>query len=132
MSAAATDTASAPREIVMAFLKALEALDYDSAVTFVAETCDYENMPMGKVVGPAGVRGVLEPFFAPVLENELRVLRSAAEGTRVFVERLDRHRLESGWVELPVTGVFEVQDGKITVWHDYFDLATIMAKWPAA
>jgi limonene-1,2-epoxide hydrolase len=42
----------------------------------------------------------------------------------VFFERLDRHRLDFGWRELAVNSVFEVHDGKITVWRDYFDLAT--------
>jgi len=37
---------------------------------------------------------------------------------------LDRHRLDHGWRELPVNSVFEVHDAKITVWRDYFDLAT--------
>ena len=27
-------------------------------------------------------------------------------------------------------GVFEVTDGKITLWRDYFDLATLMKEWP--
>jgi limonene-1,2-epoxide hydrolase len=29
-------------------------------------------------------------------------------------------------VELPVMGIFEVHDGKITAWRDYFDMATWM------
>ena len=121
-----------PMETVTAFMKLMEPLDYDNAVKLIADHCEYTNIPMGSVTGPAGVRAVLEPFFAPTLENEFRVLRSAAVGNTVFLERLDRHRLESGWVELPVTGVYEVEDGKITVWRDYFDLATIMSKWPTA
>jgi limonene-1,2-epoxide hydrolase len=31
-------------------------------------------------------------------------------------------------VDLPVAGVFEVVDGQITLWRDYFDLPTIMNK----
>ena len=89
-------------------------------------------MPLGKVTGPAGVRGVLEPFFAPTLANEFIILRELTDGKRVFLERLDRHQLKTGWVELPVAGVFEVENGQITVWHDYFDAATIMSKWPVA
>jgi limonene-1,2-epoxide hydrolase len=50
----------------------------------------------------------------------------------VFIERLDRHRLASGWIELPVTGVFEVHGGRITMWHDYFDVATIQNQMSAA
>jgi len=67
---------------------------------------------------------MLDPFFAPIHENEFLILRRAASGPTVFFERLDRHRLDFGWRELAVNSVFEVHDGKITVWRDYFDLAT--------
>ncbi|MBS0469657.1 MAG: nuclear transport factor 2 family protein [Proteobacteria bacterium] len=121
-----------PTEIVRAFMSAMEKKDYDTAVRYVSEDCEYTNLPMTTVRGPAGVRAVLEPFFAPTIENEFRILREAAAGPIVFIERLDRHRIEKGWVELPVTGVLEVHDGLITVWREYFDLATIMKEWPAA
>ena len=121
-----------PAEIVKAFLKAMEPLDYDTALQYVADSCEYTNPPpIGTVQGPAGVRAVLEPFFAPTLENEFRILRDVANGPVVILERLDRHRLEDKWVELPVTGVFEVHDGRITYWRDYFDAATILSQWPA-
>ena len=87
---------------------------------------------MATVRGPAAIRSVLEPFFAPTLENRFEVLRAAATGPFVFLERLDRHRLQDRWVDLPVTGVWEVHDGKITVWRDYFDAATLLSAWPGA
>lgn len=126
-----TMTEISPAETVRAFLNAVTAFDYDAAMTLIADECVYENMPMGKAIGPAGVRGVLEPFFAPTLENEFRVLRELTNGRTVFTERLDRHRLATGWVELPVAGVWEVENGLITVWREYFDAATILSKWPA-
>jgi limonene-1,2-epoxide hydrolase len=43
-------------------------------------------------------------------------------------ERTDRFLLKGEWVDLPVAGVFEVRDGRITLWRDYFDLPTIMNK----
>jgi len=100
-------------------------MDYDTALKSVNEDCEYSNGPLGTVHGPAGVRAVLEPFFAPMLENEFRIEREVADGPVVCIERLDRHRLPAGWIELPVTGVFEVHDGLITVWHEYFDAGTI-------
>jgi limonene-1,2-epoxide hydrolase len=121
MSAEATH----PLAVVHAFLAAMEKLDYDTALRHVADDCEYVNMPMGAVRGPAGIRGVLEPFFAPTLENQWVIRQIAADGPVVFVERLDRHRLPGGWTELPVTGVFEVRDGRIAAWREYFDLATI-------
>jgi limonene-1,2-epoxide hydrolase len=124
------ETGRSPIEVVKRFIAAMEKKDYDAALPYVSDNCEYDNVPLGKVYGPEGVRGVLEPFFAPTLENELVILREVADGPVVFMERLDRHRLPSGWVELPVTGVWEVHDGRITLWHDYFDAATILKVWP--
>jgi limonene-1,2-epoxide hydrolase len=121
-----------PMAVVTAFMAAMAVKDYDTALRYIAPGCEYDNVPMGKVHGPEGVRAVLEPFFAPTIENEFIVLRSAVAGPLVFLERLDRHLLSTGWVELPVTGVFEVHDGLITLYRDYFDLNTIMSKWPTA
>ncbi|MEQ1701876.1 MAG: limonene-1,2-epoxide hydrolase family protein, partial [Ilumatobacteraceae bacterium] len=116
--------AAEPIEIVEAFLAAFEAMDFDTALTLLADDVEYTNIPMGTVHGHAGVREVLGPFFAPIHENEFIVHRRAADGPVVFLERLDRHRLDHGWRELPVNSVFEVHDGKVTVWRDYFDLLT--------
>ncbi|HRD26883.1 MAG TPA: limonene-1,2-epoxide hydrolase family protein [Caulobacter sp.] len=121
-----------PAETVRQFLTAMERLDYNAGLVLVAEDCAYINPPpLGAVQGPAGIRAVLEPFFAPTLENDFQILREAAAGPVVILERLDRHRLADKWVELPVTGVFEVRDGRITYWRDYFDAATILSQWPA-
>lgn len=113
-----------PIEVVEAFLEAFEAMDFDTALTSLADDCEYTNIPMGTVRGHVGVREVLEPFFAPIHENEFLLLRTATNGPVVFLERLDRHRLDHGWRDLAVNSVFEVHDGKITVWRDYFDLMT--------
>jgi limonene-1,2-epoxide hydrolase len=126
------ERAMTPVETVRQFLRAMEALDYDAGLKLVSADCVYTNPPpLGTVQGPAGVRAVLEPFFAPTLENDFQILREASDGPVVILERLDRHRLADKWVELPVTGVFEVQGGLITYWRDYFDAATILSEWPA-
>lgn len=114
-----------PAQVVTAFLSAMEKMDFDTGVTYVADDLEYINSPGTLVRGPGGVREVLEPFFAPIEENQFIVLRKVREGNAVVVERLDRHRIPQGWFELPVTGVFEVNNGKITYWREYFDMETI-------
>jgi limonene-1,2-epoxide hydrolase len=116
-----------PVDVVKAFLAAMEKLDYDTALSLVSDDCEYVNVPLSTVRGPAGIRSVLEPFFAPTLENQWVVRTIAADGPLVFVERLDRHRLPGGWAELPVVGVWEVREGRIAAWRDYFDLRTLEA-----
>lgn len=120
-------------DVIRQFLKDMERLDYDAALRWVADSCEYVNPPPLPVVrGPAGVRGLLEPFFAPTLHNEFQLVREAVQGSTVFLERLDRHQLADKWVELPVTGVFVVEGGQITYWRDYFDAASILSQWPTA
>ncbi len=119
-----TDREAGQLEVVEAFLEAFVVMDFDGALSFLADDVEYTNIPLLTVRGQAGVREVLEPFFEPIHENEFLILRKAATGPVVFLERLDRHRLDHGWRELPVNSVFEVHDGRITVWRDYFDVAT--------
>ena len=42
----------------------------------------------------------------------------------VIVERLDRTEVGDIKVDLPCCGVFEMEEGKIKIWRDYFDKGT--------
>ncbi len=125
-------TSSQNFDLIKTALTTLGRKEYDAASAYFSADCEYTNVPLGTVRGPQGVKEVLEPFFAPTIENEFVWKRVAFDGVTVMVERVDRHHLPDGWVELPIMSVFEVHNGKICVWRDYFDAATIMSKWPAA
>ena len=119
---------NAALDIVHTFIGAIEAKDIDSAVALLSETCEYDNVPMGKVVGRDAVVATLGPFIAQCTTVEWVVFRESATNTTVFNERLDRFHMPHGWVEIPVIGVWEVADGLITLWRDYFDLATFRSQ----
>lgn len=114
-----------PTETAHAFIRAMEKKDYDTALELVADDVVYINGSSPAVSGPEGIRQTLEPFFAPLKENDFRLLREATSGNVVIIERLDRHLADHGWFELPVTGVMEIENGRITYWREYFDLAVI-------
>jgi len=44
------------------------------------------------------------------------------EGNPLLAERVDVFKLPNKSFELPVMGIFEVSDGKISAWRDYFDM----------
>lgn len=48
--------------------------------------------------------------------------RIAAEGSTVLNERTDALVIGPVRLQFWVCGVFEVHDGKITLWRDYFDM----------
>jgi len=121
-----------PLETVNAFIAALERLDVDAACALVADGCEYDNVPLMKVYGPDGIKGVLGPMFGDCTEVEWIVHREAANGSTVFNERTDRFKMSWGWLELPVNGVWEVVDGKITLWRDYFDAQSYFKQLPAS
>jgi limonene-1,2-epoxide hydrolase len=53
------------------------------------------------------------------------VHRQVANGTTVLNERTDRFGKGGTWVSVAVAGVFEVRDGRITLWRDYFDMTAM-------
>ena len=114
-------------QTVNAMIGAIERKDLDEAATYMADDIEYDNVPMGKVFGPAGVREALEPFLARYGSVEWRVLHQVSSSDVVMNERIDRFEAPSGWVEIAVAGVFEVVDGKVRLWRDYFDLTAATA-----
>ena len=113
---------SSPEQIVNTFISAIEAKDVDAAVALLADDVSYETMPMDPIVGRDAVAATLRMFLQPASEVEWPVRRQLVDGTCVVNERLDRFKIGDGWLELPVAGLFEVDNGLITLWRDYFDM----------
>ena len=120
--------AATPTEVVKAFCDAWGARDIDAIVGAVTDDCVYHNIPMDPVVGPEAIRTFIEGFTTGVDKIEFRMLNLAASGDVVFTERVDVFTYPDNTVELPVAGVFEVRDGKIAAWRDYFDLNQYMTQ----
>ena len=117
-----------PIAAVNAFMQHIESKDIDSAVAVLADNVSYENMPIDPISGRDAVRQVLEGFLQPAVRVEWRVLREWEVGGTVINERLDRFQIGDGWLELPVAGFFQVEDGLITLWRDYFDMGSYMSQ----
>jgi limonene-1,2-epoxide hydrolase len=114
-----------PSETVTAFIEAIERKDVAAAAALASPSISYENMPMQPIVGRDAMVATLEMFLGGASEVDWVILRQHEFGNVVFNERIDRFRIGDGWLELPLAGVFEVDDdGLITLWRDYFDLAS--------
>jgi len=112
------------------FLAAALNQDWDTATPLMTDDCEYTNVPVATVRGPAAARAVLDEFLKPTLENTFVVKNHAVNGDLLFLERVDRHRVQTGWVELPINSVFRIRDGKIELIREYFDVMTIAKQWP--
>jgi limonene-1,2-epoxide hydrolase len=112
-------------DIVNEFIARVVAMDLDGACELVADDLEYDNVPMGKNHGPEGLKAFLGGLAGGVQEVQFVVHRQAASGNLVLNERTDRFLVGERWIDLPVAGVFEVRDGRIVLWRDYFDMAPV-------
>lgn len=115
-------TAPAP-DVVRAFLAALERLDLDAAGALLDPDVVYENVSASRVEGRDATVRFLRTFLRPATGFEATVHRLAATGPVVLTERTDAVVVGRLRVAFWVCGTFEVHDGRITLWRDYFDYA---------
>jgi limonene-1,2-epoxide hydrolase len=59
-------------------------------------------------------------MFDPI---EFRIRNVAEDGDAVLTERVDVLTANGIAAPVPVMGTFEVRDGRIVAWRDYFDMA---------
>lgn len=120
-----------PRDVVRDFCNLFGAgASVDEIVGRFTPDAVYHNMPIDPVVGHDGIRGMLAMFLAPGASIEFRIVHIVAEGDVVLTERVDVFRMGDTTIELPVMGTFEVRDGLIAAWRDYFDLNQYMSQLP--
>lgn len=112
------------RDVVHAFLAAVERRDVEAAAACFADDAPYRNMPHPPVVGPAGVRAMLTNILAASTEVRWDVVSEAYDGACGHVERVDRFVIDDTEYAVACHGVFEVDAarGVITSFRDYVDL----------
>jgi limonene-1,2-epoxide hydrolase len=92
---------------------------------FFTDDAVYHNIPLTPVAGREAIADNIASFIRPgppgIERIEFRVINIAADGPVVMTERVDVFTLPDKSFELPVMGTFEVSNGKIKAWRDYFD-----------
>ena len=120
--------AETPIELVRHFCAAWSQLDLDALSGYFTDDAVYHNIPLDPVVGRDNIKATIGGFTAGVEKIEFRVLHIVADGPLVLTERVDVFVTPLVTIELPVMGAFEVSDGRISVWRDYFDLNQFMSQ----
>ena len=111
-------------QIIKNFITAWSNLDAEELVGYFAEDGIYHNMPAQPVQGRDNLKQFIAGFIANWTKTTWDTLNIMGAGNVVIAERLDRTEVGDIKVDLPCCGVFELEDGKIKVWRDYFDMAT--------
>jgi limonene-1,2-epoxide hydrolase len=121
------DRMQSPIEVVRTFCAAWsENRAAHELAEFFTDHAVYHNIPLKPVVGKYDIQSTIATFIRPgrpgVESIDFRVINIAANGPVVMTERVDVFTLPGRSFELPVMGTFEISDGKIKAWRDYFDI----------
>ncbi|HPX35280.1 MAG TPA: limonene-1,2-epoxide hydrolase family protein [Mycobacterium sp.] len=106
---------------VEVFLAALQDQDIDGAGAVLDENLVYQNVGFPTIRGRARAM----KLFAAMEGRagfEVKIHRIAVNGSTVLTERTDALVIGPVRLQFWVCGVFEVRDGRIMLWRDYFDM----------
>ncbi|MFV0494431.1 limonene-1,2-epoxide hydrolase family protein [Mycobacterium sp.] len=106
--------------IVESFLDALQNEDFEAVESALDDDLIYENVGFSRVRGGRRTAKLLRKMQGRI-GFEVKIHRIAADGAAVLTERTDVLILGRFRVQFWVCGVFELRDGQITLWRDYFD-----------
>jgi limonene-1,2-epoxide hydrolase len=122
-----------PEETVEAFIAAFTNGEPARAAELAADDIVYDNIGLAATsfesfVPTINGRQAMLEFLAPLQDVEWVIHRQISSGNLVINERRDKMTFGDARIDVPVLGVFEVVDGKITMWRDYCDMQTINAQ----
>ena len=120
------DDVGSPEDTVTAFLNAMQEGDVEVVIALAAEEIVYTNVSLPTIRGKERFGKAARAYYRHHLGFQVVVHRIAASGSSVLTERTDALTLGPFRMQFWVCGVFEVEDGQVTLWRDYFDWRNTM------
>jgi limonene-1,2-epoxide hydrolase len=106
---------------VEVLLASLQAADTDGAGAVLDDNLVYQNVGLPTIRGRARAMKLFRAMEGRA-GFEVKTHRIAVNGSSVLTERTDALIFGPVRLQFWVCGVFEVHNGRITLWRDYFDV----------
>jgi limonene-1,2-epoxide hydrolase len=119
-------TETSPKSIenirtVEGFLNALQEEDFEAADAALDDDLVYQNVGLSTIRGRHRTMALLRRMEGR-MRFEVKIHRVAADGAAVLTERTDALIFGPLRVQFWACGIFEVHNGRITLWRDYVDV----------
>jgi limonene-1,2-epoxide hydrolase len=116
---------ASPTDVVREFCSAFGSKDLTTIERLLDDKAVYHNVGMEPAVGKEASMASIKGFVDMAESFTFEIHHVAAEGDTVLTERTDTMTMNGNAVPIPVMGVFEVRDGLIVAWRDYFDMGLV-------
>jgi limonene-1,2-epoxide hydrolase len=126
---------SCNEKVILEFLDKWSASNVDALMPYFREDAVYADIPYDTRRGIEEIRNFIEASFK-VIRIKIEVLNIASKRNVVFTERIEHLEFLNPYRrgDYPLVGVFELEDGLISRWTEYFDgrmvEGTKVEKWP--
>ena len=121
-------------DTVLGLWKALSARDWDAVKASVSDDCIYADMPVGPALaarGPADIVKRLKIGLEPLASYENHDGLLVSDGPSVMYEHSETWVWPTGETAvLRFVTVHRVENGKVTIWKDYWDMNGLTATAP--
>jgi limonene-1,2-epoxide hydrolase len=110
-------------QVVNSFVAAWERADPEELLTYFTEDAVWHPMPMKAAVGKVALRKAISEWLGAAAQLGIEIHLQVSEGKIVMHERTDRFSLGGQELATPVAAVFEIENGLIAAWREYFDMS---------
>jgi ketosteroid isomerase-like protein len=127
-----SDTA-ANKALIERFWDDMGKRDFEAVRAYFTDDAHYTDVPAPEdgARGPDAIEARLRLGIEPLERYVPQPGKMVAEGDMVILEHSEEWYWKTGeTVVLPFVSVFELRDGKISRWWDYWDLGTLMNAAP--
>ena len=106
----------------------IDSMDMEGFLGFIAADAEFRFGSAPPVQGRAGIRSAVEGFFSSIAAVRHDLKRIVAQDDTVVCEgEVTYTRHDGSGITLPFCNVFETDDGLISVYRVYIDIAPLYA-----
>lgn len=108
-------------------IDAWNSMEWDRMFELFADDGILHSVMIDPVAGKEAIRARLMPLLKNLERIELQVRNKGIVNDVVMFERVDDFVYQGKQSRVPVVGIMEISNGKVNVWREYYDKATLTA-----
>lgn len=118
--------------LIRRFIEVCVRADPDEFASWFTEDAVWWNAPWKPVEGREAIRETLRRGAERMTALPWEIRHILADGDIVMAERVDHFEVAGARVSVPCMGIFELRDGRIAAWRDYWDMRQFERQLPAS